>query len=218
MGLAQHRLAAAIVAAAVAATAAGFVFARPEYRSPSSGRVLAFPEAKAPAHGWTWSGGTPGFRFGQDRDAWNISLLQPAELASARRSAAAAGVAPLVISASAGTGLDALVGRLVDVLAAEREAAAGRSGFELFRTERRALSVGRDDDGAWRVTGGSVERWVAMCDLGNPQAVAHLQERLDRAGVERLLSEAGANPGDDVRIGEKAFEWWPSTSQGATRT
>ena len=97
MGLAQHRLAVAIVAAAVAATAAVFVFARPEYHSASSGRALAFPEAKAPEHGWTWSGGTPGFRFGQDRDAWNISLLQPAELASARRSAAAAGVAPATL-------------------------------------------------------------------------------------------------------------------------
>jgi len=147
-----------------------------------------------------------------------MDAVDPSVVDRVSRSFAAAGVAPLVISASAGTGLDALAGRLVDVLAAEREAAAGHSGFELFRTERRALSVGRDDDGAWRVTGGSVERWVAMCDLGNPQAVAHLQERLDRAGVERLLSEAGANPGDDVRIGEKAFEWWPSTSQGATRT
>jgi len=147
-----------------------------------------------------------------------VDAVDPSVLRRASRSFAAAGVAPLVISASAGTGLDALVGRLVEVLAAEREAAAGRSGFELFRTERRALSVGRDDDGAWRVTGGSVERWVAMCDLGNPQAVAHLQERLDRAGVEHLLSQAGASPGDDVRIGEKVFEWWPSTSQRVTRT
>jgi GTP-binding protein len=147
-----------------------------------------------------------------------MDAVDPSVVDGVSRSFAAAGVAPLVISASAGTGLDALVGRLVEVLAAEWEAAAGRSGFELFRTERRALSVGRDDDGAWRVTGGSVERWVAMSDLGNPQAVAYLQERLDRAGVERLLSQAGATPGDDVRIGEKTFEWWPSTSQRMTRT
>ena len=97
MGLAEHRLAAAIVAAAAAATVAVFTFARPEYHLASSGGALAFPEAKAPAHGWTWSGGTPGFRFGQDRDAWNISLLRPAELASARRDAAAAGLAPATL-------------------------------------------------------------------------------------------------------------------------
>src|SRR5205823_720885 len=80
-----------------------------------------------------------------------VDAVDPSVLRRASRSFAAAGVAPLVISASAGTGLDALVGRLVEVLAAEREAEAGRSGFELFRTERRALSVDRDDDGAWRV-------------------------------------------------------------------
>jgi GTP-binding protein len=129
---------------------------------------------------------------------------------------AAAGVTPLVVSAAAGTGLDALVARLVEVLATEREAAAGRRGFELFRTERRALSVDREGE-AWRLTGGSVQRWVAMCDLGNPQAVAHLQERLDRAGVERLLSAAGVTPGDEVRIGEKTFEWWPSASSTGQR-
>jgi GTP-binding protein len=140
-----------------------------------------------------------------------VDAVEPSVVERVARGFAEAGLSPLVISASTGTGLDALVRRLVEVLAAEREAASGRSGFELFRTERRALSVGRDEDGTWRVTGGSVERWVAMCDLGNPQAVAYLQERLDRAGVERLLSEAGATPGDDVRIGEKTFEWWPST-------
>jgi GTP-binding protein len=142
-----------------------------------------------------------------------LDAVDPSVLDQATRSFADAGVSTLAISASAGTGLDALVGRLVEVLAAAREAAVSRSGFELFRTERRGLSVGRDEDGAWRVTGGSVERWVAMCDLGNPQAVAYLQERLDRAGVEQLLSGAGATPGDEVRIGEKTFEWWPSTSR-----
>jgi GTP-binding protein len=146
-----------------------------------------------------------------------VDAVDPSVVDRVSRTFAAAGVVPLAISAAEGTGLDALVGRLVEVLAAEREAAADRRGFELFRTERRALSVGRDEDGAWRVTGGSVERWVAMCDLGNPQGVAYLQERLDRAGVERLLSEAGATPGDDVRIGDKTFEWWPSTGQRMTR-
>jgi len=93
---------------------------------------------------------------------------------------------------------------------------SGSTGFELFRTERRALSVERDE-AAWRVRGGSVERWVAMCDLGNPQAVAHLQERLDRAGVERALAAAGAHPGDDVRIGAATFEWWPASDRRSVR-
>ena len=91
---AQHRLAAAIVAAALAATAGAFLFARPEYRQPSQGEKLVFPEAKPPVEGWTWADGTPGFQFGQDHDRWNISNLRPAELAAARAAAHDAGVDP----------------------------------------------------------------------------------------------------------------------------
>src|SRR6202022_1793917 len=98
--------------------------------------------------------------------------FDPSVLDQATRSFADAGVSTLAISASGGTGLDALVGRLVEVLAAAREAAVSRSGFELFRTERRGLSVGRDEDGAWRVTGGSGDGGGGMCGRRNPQAVA----------------------------------------------
>jgi hypothetical protein len=91
--VARHRAAVAIVAAALAVAAAAFL-ARPQYRSPASSKAIVFPEAKAPVHGWTWHDGTPGFRFGQDRNEWNISLLQPRELAASRRAAAQAGVAP----------------------------------------------------------------------------------------------------------------------------
>ncbi|MDQ2984248.1 MAG: hypothetical protein M3R70_10050 [Actinomycetota bacterium] len=91
----QHRLALAIVVLAFAATAGVFSFARPQYRvAADGGKALVFPEAKAPAHGWTWAAGTPGFRFGQDHDTWNIAHLRPAELVAARRRAVAAGVAP----------------------------------------------------------------------------------------------------------------------------
>ncbi|MGH2358287.1 MAG: Obg family GTPase CgtA, partial [Candidatus Limnocylindria bacterium] len=52
-------------------------------------------------------------------------------------------------------------------------------------------------------------RWVAMTDLDNPQAVAYLQRRLRRAGVEDLLAAAGARPGDEVLVGDAAFEYQP---------
>ena len=51
-----------------------------------------------------------------------------------------------------------------------------------------------------------------MTDLGNPEAVAHLQGRLERAGVETELQAAGAKHGDEVRIGDSVFEWWPAGS------
>ncbi|GAC1375696.1 MAG: hypothetical protein NVSMB32_18540 [Actinomycetota bacterium] len=140
-----------------------------------------------------------------------IDTLDPDSLEEVMASFRACGLAPLAISASVGLGLDALVMRLLEVVAAGREQAPPQAGFELFRTERRALSVQRQDGGAWRLQGAALERWVSMCDLGNPQAVAHLQGRMDRAGVEQLLADAGASEGDEVWIGSAMFEWWPSS-------
>ena len=91
--LAEHRLVVAIVAAAYAAAMAVYLFGRPQYAAAHA-QALVFPEAKAPDHGWTWADGTPGFRFGQDRNKWNISELRMADLAPARRAAAATGVDP----------------------------------------------------------------------------------------------------------------------------
>ena len=48
----------------------------------------------------------------------------------------------------------------------------------------------RDDDGGWRVSGRAAERVVAMADLTNEEALAYVQERFRRMGVE-----TGAAPG-----------------------
>jgi GTP-binding protein len=64
--------------------------------------------------------------------------------------------------------------------------------------------------GGWRVLGDRPARWVAMADLDNPDAVAFLQRRLRGAGVDDLLAEAGAEPGDEVLVGDTAFEYEPN--------
>jgi GTP-binding protein len=48
-----------------------------------------------------------------------------------------------------------------------------------------------------------------MTDLSNPDGVAYLQRRLNRAGVDELLAAAGARPGDEVVVGDAAFEFQP---------
>jgi GTPase len=70
------------------------------------------------------------------------------------------------------------------------------------------ISVVREGPG-FRVLGDRPERWVAMTNLDNPQAVAYLQRRLRRAGVDDLLTGAGARPGDEVLVGDAAFEFTP---------
>ncbi len=60
----------------------------------------------------------------------------------------------------------------------------------------------------YRVQGEVVERMVARTDFANEEAVAYLQERLEKLGVSDRLRAAGARPGDDVVIGDMEFEFW----------
>ena len=69
------------------------------------------------------------------------------------------------------------------------------------------FSVVRDDDGAWRVSGRSAERVVAMADLTNLEAMEYVQYRLRTMGVERALARAGAREGDVVRIGPVELDY-----------
>ena len=86
----HHRLAVAIVATAVAATAVVFLFARPEYHQPGGGKTVkgtAYPAAidASGARGWTWSGGQPGFADPlSGHEDWNISEVAEHELDGAR--------------------------------------------------------------------------------------------------------------------------------------
>jgi GTP-binding protein len=121
------------------------------------------------------------------------------------------GIDAFVISAADGTGLYPLTKKLAQVVTEYREERSRPQGFELFKTTPDPIKVVREGNG-WRVTGGSLLRWVAMTDLNNPEAVAYLQNRIDRAGVETLLGKAGAEHGDEVRIGKSVFSWWPKGS------
>ncbi len=69
----------------------------------------------------------------------------------------------------------------------------------------RAWAVRRDHTGAWIVEGKSIERLVQRTDLGNEDAVARLQQTLERAGIHRKLRDLGAKHDDTVRIGDAEF-------------
>jgi len=65
----------------------------------------------------------------------------------------------------------------------------------------------RATNGEFVVSGDEVERWVAMTDVSNMEALQHLHRRLKRAGVIDALADAGAAEGDTVRIGNVAFSY-----------
>jgi GTP-binding protein len=59
------------------------------------------------------------------------------------------------------------------------------------------------------VSGPAVERLVARTQFDSEAGTQRFQVALDRLGVSAALEEAGAEPGDTVRIGETEFEYQP---------
>jgi GTPase len=114
----------------------------------------------------------------------------------------------IAISAQTGEG----VGELLDVLRVQVEQARGETppavGYVRHVIKPDPLRVEREGSG-WRVWGRRAERAVTSADLDNEEAVSRLQRRLIAMGVERLLEEAGAARGDEVRIGDIAFDFEP---------
>ena len=78
---------------------------------------------------------------------------------------------------------------------------AGEQGFDVER-------VG---DGAYEVRGRGIELLLRRHDLQNPEALAYLEQRLKEIGVIAALRSAGFEPGDEVRIGERAFVLDPAS-------
>jgi GTP-binding protein len=132
--------------------------------------------------------------------------LAEAEAAARRRGLACFGVSAVTGEGMAGF-LYALGAEVAQARAARPAGSAVQPGSMAAEPEV-PIRVGREGTG-FRVHGDRPERWVAMTDLDNPQAVAYLQRRLSRAGVDDLLAEAGAAPGDEVLVGEAAFEFTP---------
>ncbi|HUZ89527.1 MAG TPA: GTPase ObgE [Candidatus Acidoferrales bacterium] len=76
------------------------------------------------------------------------------------------------------------------------------------RQERPPVTVTRQ--GSLLVLAGEpLERLLERTDLNSAPSLERFQLRLDQMGVSELLEEAGAKPGDSVRVGEVEFEFRP---------
>jgi GTP-binding protein len=134
-----------------------------------------------------------------------------ARLPEAAAAAKRRGLPFFAISAATGAGMREFLyalGAEVAQARAARPAATAAPPATIAADPEVPISVAREGAG-FRVLGDRPERWVAMTDLDNPQAVAYLQRRLRRAGIDDLLAKAGASPGDEVLVGDAAFEFTP---------
>ena len=122
------------------------------------------------------------------------------------------------ISALTGEGVESLKAAIASKVRALREAAKAEEAaraeaesgqiWELARKARdKRFTVECLSDGIFRVSGPQVERMVIQTDLENEEAIAFLQHRLKRIGVEKALLDAGAVDGDEIRILGVAFSF-----------
>jgi len=116
------------------------------------------------------------------------------------------------VSAATGQGMDSLLRAVAERVHELRAASAVQEpayeGIYVYEppTEH-TITVERTGAHSYVVHGGSVERMVIMTEMDNDEAVAHLQHRLARAGVETALTAAGAEDGDTVSLGAVSFEF-----------
>ena len=114
----------------------------------------------------------------------------------------------LLVSSVTGEGLGELKNRLAGLVsqARARESAVG-SPIVVHRPAGEGVEVVRDAEGCFVVVGRAALRAVALSDLTDDDAIAYVQHRLRRLGVERALVRAGVREGDIVRLGPLEFTY-----------
>ncbi len=113
-----------------------------------------------------------------------------------------------VISSITGDGLDDLMHAVADMVEQIERDTPEREGFTLHRPLRDDFVV-RRDGGEWVVEGIAAVRATNLADLTDPDAARFVSERLVRSGIVDGLVDAGAQAGDDVRIGSIVFTFDP---------
>ena len=134
-------------------------------------------------------------------------VASESEVAEATDALTRFGLPVLAISAQERRGLDELRDALFELLPASSEL----KPLELppTRVQVEPVVVTALPGGAgWEVSGAEITGVVSRFDAKNREAVAYLQHHFVGLGVYKLLKRAGAKAGDDVYIGEAAFEYF----------
>ena len=130
----------------------------------------------------------------------------------------ARGIKVFEISTATHEGLRELVFAMAELV---EQARAQRPVEEATRVVLRPKAV---DDAGFKITregeryvvrGERPERWIKQTDFSNDEAVGYLADRLNRLGVEDALAKAGAQPGDEVVVGDVSFDFEPGILSGA---
>ncbi|AYC29737.1 GTPase ObgE [Paenisporosarcina cavernae] len=118
------------------------------------------------------------------------------------------------ISAISRKGLSELLFAIADLLEVtgefllhEVQEESDKSVMYKFESERDGFEITRDDDGAYVLSGSSIERLFKMTDFSREDTIRRFARQLRGMGVDEALRERGAKDGDTVRLLEFEFEF-----------
>lgn len=114
------------------------------------------------------------------------------------------------ISGATGEGTQALIKRLQQVIQeTAAKVAVKPETLELptLRPEPRARIDVEAEAGVFVIRGKKAEQEAMKLGDGGFEALDELQGRLGRMGLKRAMRQAGASPGDHMRVGEVELEW-----------
>ncbi len=124
------------------------------------------------------------------------------------------GLPVLPVSALSGEGVPALVEALFELLPAAPRPMPTPADVRVLPDD--PVRVTRDESGlGWIVHGRALEALVARFDPENRDAVAYLQRHFLKLGVNKHLARAGAQTGDEVRIGGASFDYFDEAAAEA---
>jgi GTP-binding protein len=110
------------------------------------------------------------------------------------------------VSAYTGEGLEELRAVLQREVREQDETQEAVEEHAVYRPSWNGLRVERDDEGRYVVLGEEAARLSLKTDWSNREALEHFQRELERKGVLAALRRAGAEEGDEIRIGEQVFD------------
>lgn len=89
----------------------------------------------------------------------------------------------------------------------ELDDTVGAREHRVFRPAWNGMRVEKTGTKTYRVSGEVAERLALRTDWDNPEGIQHFQRELEKTGVVSALRRAGAEPGDEVRIGAIEFDF-----------
>lgn len=115
------------------------------------------------------------------------------------------------ISAATGENIDQLLYKVADLLEEQpvvKEEIETESRV-IYRHEKDPdkFEISRDDDGAYVVSGGAIERLFMMTDFTREAAVRRFARQMRTMGIDDALRDRGIQAGDTVRILGGEFEF-----------